>query len=86
MELTVKAKRAVVTGAGSGIGRAIAESFHSHGAQVHICDVVDEHLADSAAKLPGIGTTRADGSMRCQIHVIADEWRARGERVIQRLR
>ena len=41
-------KTAVITGGASGIGRAIAETFASHGARVHIVDL-DESQANALA-------------------------------------
>ena len=42
---------AVITGAGSGIGRAIALSLWSHGAQVHIVGRTKSKLEETARAL-----------------------------------
>jgi NAD(P)-dependent dehydrogenase (short-subunit alcohol dehydrogenase family) len=60
VQLSLQNKRAVVTAGASGIGRAIAEVLIKAGARVHVCDVNDDFLADTRAKLPGLGATRAD--------------------------
>ncbi|MEM1142315.1 MAG: SDR family NAD(P)-dependent oxidoreductase [Pseudomonadota bacterium] len=44
-------KRAVVTGAGSGMGRALAEQLNSTGCSVWLSDINAEHLAETAARL-----------------------------------
>ena len=44
--------RVLVTAGASGIGRAIADLLIARGAQVHICDVSDEFLADYRAAHP----------------------------------
>ena len=48
-------KVAVVTGAARGIGRAIAERLASEGADVALCDLQAEWLADTAAAVQGLG-------------------------------
>jgi NAD(P)-dependent dehydrogenase (short-subunit alcohol dehydrogenase family) len=50
----------IVTAAGSGIGRAIAEGFLAAGAQVHICDVNPDALAGALAANAGMRGTLAD--------------------------
>ena len=49
----LKGKRAVVTGAASGIGRAIAELFAASGAAVMLVDLDQEKAATIAAKIGG---------------------------------
>ena len=55
MELNLAGKRAVVTGAGSGIGREIAARFSAAGAAVAVCDVVKDAADKVAADLSGKG-------------------------------
>lgn len=47
---------AVVTGAGSGIGRATALMLAERGARVIACDIDQDRLADLAGAMPGIET------------------------------
>jgi NAD(P)-dependent dehydrogenase (short-subunit alcohol dehydrogenase family) len=54
--------RVLVTAGASGIGRAIADLFLAHGANVHICDVSDPFLADFAKAWPKAGRSKADVS------------------------
>jgi NAD(P)-dependent dehydrogenase (short-subunit alcohol dehydrogenase family) len=48
-------KSAVITGAGSGIGKSIAELFATQGAQVHIVDLNSENASQAAAEITGKG-------------------------------
>ena len=47
-------KIAIVTGAASGIGYAVALALRQEGAQVVMADVNEALLADSAAKVGGV--------------------------------
>jgi NAD(P)-dependent dehydrogenase (short-subunit alcohol dehydrogenase family) len=48
-------KRAVVTGAASGIGRASAELFAAEGAAVVVCDMNEEGLAETSRRIEAAG-------------------------------
>ena len=60
MEINCNGRRAVVSAAGSGIGRTIAEKLADNGAQVFVCDIVPKFLDDLAQKRPEIGSVIAD--------------------------
>ncbi len=55
MESNMSGKVAVVTGAGRGIGRAIAERLARSGADVAICARTDEELDDARAAIEDFG-------------------------------
>src|SRR6185503_6984940 len=48
-------KRAVITGAASGIGRASAELFAAEGAAVIACDMNEEGLAETSRRIEAAG-------------------------------
>ena len=61
---------AVVTGGGSGIGRAIAEMFAAHGAAVHIFDVNDAAATETCQQIASTGGTASPH--RCDVTNPAD--------------
>lgn len=54
-------KRAIITGAGRGIGKAIAAKFLNEGARLVVCDVVPDRIAASAADLSRLGEVHPIG-------------------------
>jgi meso-butanediol dehydrogenase/(S,S)-butanediol dehydrogenase/diacetyl reductase len=68
-------KTTVVTGAATGIGRAIAERLHAEGATVALVDVDREGAARAAAEL-GDGRTRAYEADVCRPDQIASAFEA----------
>lgn len=57
--LSIQNKSAVITGGGSGIGRAIAELFAQQGAAVHIIELNQEAAAEVVKGITGTGKTAA---------------------------
>ena len=51
----LKNKKAVITGGGSGIGRAIANAFATAGAEVHIIELTEESSKDVINEINGAG-------------------------------
>ena len=60
MQYSAKGLRVVVTAGAAGIGRAIVRTFVEQGARVHICDVDDRMLKETASAFPEVTQTRAD--------------------------
>lgn len=69
----VEGKRVLVTGGGAGIGRATAELFAEHGAQVQICDVDAESVARVHQPKRGIRATVTDVSDESSVDRLFDE-------------
>ena len=59
MALPLTGKSAIVTGAASGLGKAIAEKFLKAGAKVTICDINGERLKSSSEELSAYGEVHA---------------------------
>jgi 3-oxoacyl-[acyl-carrier protein] reductase len=53
--LRLENKTAIITGAGRGIGKAIATKFLREGARVLICDIVPERIEKTADELGALG-------------------------------
>ena len=65
--------RVLVTAGASGIGRATADLLIARGAQVNICDVSDEFLADYRAAHPDAGVTNADVASEADVARLFDD-------------
>jgi NAD(P)-dependent dehydrogenase (short-subunit alcohol dehydrogenase family) len=65
--------RVLVTAGASGIGRATADLLIARGAQVHICDVSDEFLADYRGAHSEAGFTRADVASEADVASLFDD-------------
>ncbi len=80
---TFTGRVAVVTGAASGIGRALAERFAAEGMKVVLADVEDEPLQATAREMTAAGATvlpvRTDVSRLADIEALAERaWSAYG--------
>jgi NAD(P)-dependent dehydrogenase (short-subunit alcohol dehydrogenase family) len=78
-------KTAVVTGAGSGIGRALALALAEHGAQLALSDIDSTGVADTAARCDKLGGRAVafalDVADRAAVYDHADDVRAEFGRV-----
>ena len=54
------AMRVLVTAGASGIGKAIADTFHQQGARVRVCDISEAHTAEFKSQYPDIECTICD--------------------------
>ena len=69
----VSGLRAVVTGAASGLGLAMAEVMAEGGARVTLADLDSEGLERAAARLPGSRTCALDVSDQAAVERLFDE-------------
>ena len=58
LRTTISGRTAVISGAGSGIGRGLARRLSAHGSPVAICDIDEVALKETAAGLDGPVLTR----------------------------
>jgi 3-oxoacyl-[acyl-carrier protein] reductase len=78
--LRLQGKAAIVTGAGRGIGKAIARKFLQEGAEVFVCAVAGDRLEEALGELASFGTVHgeaADVTSREEVENLVS-W-ARGE-------
>jgi NAD(P)-dependent dehydrogenase (short-subunit alcohol dehydrogenase family) len=76
MQYSAKGLRVVVTAGAAGIGRAIVRTFVEQGARVHICDVDDRMLKETASALSEVTQTRADVASVGDVHRLFDDAQA----------
>ncbi|MGH8935773.1 MAG: SDR family NAD(P)-dependent oxidoreductase, partial [Acidimicrobiia bacterium] len=55
VSIDLSGRRAVVTGAGSGIGRAVAERLSEAGAAVGVADLRKEAAEETVGRIEGLG-------------------------------
>ena len=73
LALDARDMRVLVTAGGSGIGRAIAETFLAAGARVHLTDIAEEALSDTLTALPLASGTLGDAACSADVdRVFAD--------------
>lgn len=63
-----------VTGAGSGIGRAVATELARRGAEVALCDVDEAGLAETAARISSTGTRVSTQRVDVADRQAVEEW------------
>jgi len=82
MDLGLSGKRAIITGASRGIGRAIAETLAAEGAKVAICARDGDAVAEAVAAIKDAGGQAIGGP--CNVKD-ADEYKAWLEKTVEEL-
>ena len=72
-QMLCEGKKVIVTGAGAGIGRAIAEIFVREGASVFVCDIDGESVQHVNREVPGVRAVRADVGDEGEVELLFDE-------------
>jgi len=72
--ILLSGRRAVVTGAARGIGRATALALVRFGAQVAVCDRLDDELAATVAELEASGVTAPSCVLDVRDAAAVDAW------------
>lgn len=72
MQLSLNGRNAIVTAAGSGIGRRTAELFHEAGARLFVCDIDEAALDATVQALPGCFGMVVDVADRVQVDRFMD--------------
>jgi len=73
MDMGLSGLRVVVTAGANGIGRMTAERFVAEGANVHICDVDADALAQMMSDHPAMTQSVCDVSDRGQVSALIDD-------------
>ena len=77
----LEGKRALVTGSGAGIGRAVAEAMAAEGAAVAVTDIAQDRIDETVAAIQEAGGTAIglhldildEESMRTGVEQVVDE-------------
>jgi len=81
MQITLEGKVALVTGAGAGIGRGIAQAYHDLGAKLALAEVDPAKCDALRAALPGALVVRCDVRDAGQVEALARDVEARFPRL-----